>query len=192
MGGAKPRWHEITLAVPRPWNEVLPHILEEMGISSFWLDEEKKPPHRLILRGYLPEGLWQPNVEKQLRAHFKELCYILPERSQEAELNARLVEEEDWSSRWLSFFEPFKIGSVWIRPRQKSVHLSADEQEIILDPGQAFGTVSTNPHSYVWSVFCCFARLWKMRQPFSTWARGALSRPYLRPKSGLRRFCHWT
>lgn len=140
MGGDKPRWHEITLAVPHPWNEVLPHVLEDMGISSLWLDEEEKLPRRLILRGYLPEGLWKPNMEEQLRVYLRELSYIFPERSQEAELNVRLVDEEDWSSQWLPFFEPFKIGSVWIRPSQKSVRLSAGEQEIIVDPGQAFGT----------------------------------------------------
>jgi ribosomal protein L11 methyltransferase len=55
-------------------------------------------------------------------------------------LHIGLIDEEDWASKWLPFFQPLKIGSVWIRPSTKSVRLSESEQEIILDPGQAFGT----------------------------------------------------
>lgn len=140
MSGEKRRWHEVTLVVPHPWNEVLPHFLEEMGFSGLWLDEEEKPPHRLILRAYLPEGLWEPSMQQQLRAHLKELSCIFPESPQETELSLRLMDEEDWASKWLQFFQPFKIGSVWIRPSPKSGRPSAGEREIILDPGQAFGT----------------------------------------------------
>jgi len=140
MGGDKRRWHKITLVVPPPWKEVLPHFLEEMGFSGLWLDEERQPPHRLILRAYLQEGLWQPDMQEQLRAHLKELSCIFPDSRQEPELHIGLIDEEDWASKWLPFFQPLKIGSVWIRPSTKSVRLSESEQEIILDPGQAFGT----------------------------------------------------
>jgi ribosomal protein L11 methyltransferase len=140
MGGDKPRWHEITLRVPHPWHEVLPYFLEEIGCSGLWLDEEEKPPKRLILRAYLPEGLWEPNVQEELLDHIKALPGIFPESPQKAELSIRLIDEEDWASKWLPFFRPLKIGSVWIRPSQRSFPLSGGEQEIILDPGQAFGT----------------------------------------------------
>jgi ribosomal protein L11 methyltransferase len=140
MGGDKRRWHKITLIVPPPWKEVLPHFLEEMGFSGFWLDEERQPPHRLILRAYLQEGLWQPGMQEQLWAHLKELSCIFPDSCQEPELHIGLIDEEDWASKWLPFFQPFKIGPVWIRPSTRSVRPSAHKQEIILDPGQAFGT----------------------------------------------------
>ncbi|MBW2173912.1 MAG: 50S ribosomal protein L11 methyltransferase [Deltaproteobacteria bacterium] len=140
MGGDKRRWHKITLVVPPPWKEVLPHFLEEMGFSGLWLDEERQPPHRLILRAYLKEGLWQPGMQEQLRVHLKELSCIFPVSRQEPELHIGLIDEEDWASKWLPFFQPLKIGPVWIRPSTRSVPPSAHKQEIILDPGQAFGT----------------------------------------------------
>jgi ribosomal protein L11 methyltransferase len=140
MGGDKPRWHEITLKVPHPWHEVLPYFLEEIGCSGLWIDEEVRPPNRLILRAYLPEERWKQNVQEQLLARLKALPDIFSESYQKAELSIRLIDEEDWASKWLPFFQPLKIGSVWIRPSQRSVPLSAGEQEIILDPGQAFGT----------------------------------------------------
>jgi ribosomal protein L11 methyltransferase len=140
MGAGKRRWHEITFVIPRLWNEVLPHFLEEMGFSGHWLDEEKKPPHRLVLRTYLLEGLWQPTMGAQVEAYLKELSSMFPAGPQEPELQVRLIDEEDWASKWLSFFQPFRIGPVWIRPSQKEIHPATGEQEVVLDPGEAFGT----------------------------------------------------
>ena len=136
----KRRWHEITLSIPRPWNEVLPAFLGERGFSGVWLDEEKNPPHRLILRSYLPEGAWQPGLQKELEDHLEELASIFPAGPGKAEVKARLIDEEDWATKWVSLFQPFRIGSVWIRPSLKNVQLAPGEQEIVLDPGNAFGT----------------------------------------------------
>ncbi|MBW1742921.1 MAG: 50S ribosomal protein L11 methyltransferase [Deltaproteobacteria bacterium] len=136
----KRRWHEITLAIPRLWNEVLPDFLEERGFSGAWLDEEKEPPHRLILRSYLPEGAWQPTLQEELEDYLEELSSIFPAMPEKVEVKARLIDEEDWATKWASLFHPFRIGSVWIRPSLKNVQLAPGEQEIVLDPGNAFGT----------------------------------------------------
>ena len=136
----KQRWREITLVVPHVWNEVLPYFLEEMGFSGLWLDEEGEPPYRLLLRTYLREELWEPYMREQLKAHLRELSIIFRASPGEGKLGMRVIDEEDWASKWLPFFQPLKIGLVWIRPSAKSVPLSAGEQEIILDPGEAFGT----------------------------------------------------
>jgi ribosomal protein L11 methyltransferase len=136
----KQRWHEVTLVIPRLWNELLPEFLKEKGFSGAWLEEEKEPPHRLILRSYLPEGAWQPGLEEEIEYYLDQLSSVFPAGQQKPEVKARLVDEEDWASKWVSLFHPFKIGSVWIRPSLKNVHLSPGEQEIVLDPGEAFGT----------------------------------------------------
>lgn len=114
--------------------------MEEKGFSGLWLDEEGEAPHRLLLRAYLREELWEPCILEQLMVQLRELSCIFPASPHEAELSMCVIEEEDWASNWLPFFQPLKIGSVWIRPRLKRVRLSPGEQEIILDPGQAFGT----------------------------------------------------
>jgi ribosomal protein L11 methyltransferase len=136
----KQRWREITLVVPHLWDEILPHFLQEMGFSGLWIDEEGKPPNRLVLRTYLPEKAWEPYMPEQLEGYLKELSRIFGIGPQEAELGIRVIDEEDWASKWLPFFQPLKVGFVWIRPSRKSVHIAAGEQEIVIDPGQAFGT----------------------------------------------------
>jgi ribosomal protein L11 methyltransferase len=79
-------------------------------------------------------------LQQELEAHLKQLSSIFGADHGEAELKIRVIDEEDWASKWLPFFQPLKIGPVWIRPRAKNVRLAAGEQEIILDPGMAFGT----------------------------------------------------
>lgn len=51
------------------------------------------------------------------------------------------VEEEDWSIAWRKFFVPRRIGQHWlVRPAWEEAPLEPGDHEIVLDPGQAFGT----------------------------------------------------
>ncbi len=140
---AKPRrWVELTIrsADHLLLNEALPAFLQEKGFSGLWIDEEERPPYRAVLRAYFLEEDWERGVEGQLDLHLKELSRIFPAAFEGGVISKSVIEEEDWVSRWLPFFEPLKIGSVWIRSSQTAIRLAEDEQEIVLDPGQAFGT----------------------------------------------------
>jgi ribosomal protein L11 methyltransferase len=51
------------------------------------------------------------------------------------------VEEVDWSEAWKQFFKPVAVGeTLWIRPSWEDADVPAGRVEIVLDPGQAFGT----------------------------------------------------
>lgn len=52
-------------------------------------------------------------------------------------VSTELVQEQDWAESWKQFFVPRKIGGIWIRPTWEE---SQGTPEIVLDPGQAFGT----------------------------------------------------
>lgn len=134
------KWREITLLAPQPWGEVLPHFLQEKGFSGIWFDQEGAPLHRLLLRTYINEQSWKPELQEELDACLSELSHIFQAGPGKTEIASRVIEEEDWAAQWLPFFKPLKIGPVWIRPSLKSVDLAEGEQEILLDPGQAFGT----------------------------------------------------
>jgi ribosomal protein L11 methyltransferase len=140
MTRQKKQWREITLLVPHLWAEVLPYFLEERGFSGLWVDEEAEPPQRLLLRAYMDEAAWKPKMHQALEDKLQELSRVLPTASKEIELSSRVIEEENWAAQWLPFFQPVKIGPVWVRPSQKPVALKQGEQDIVLDPGQAFGT----------------------------------------------------
>lgn len=51
------------------------------------------------------------------------------------------VPEQDWSEIWKIHFKPRRVGKRFvIRPTWEPYHVGRDDIEIVLDPGQAFGT----------------------------------------------------
>ena len=134
------QWREITLLVPNLWDEILPPFLEEQGFSGLWLDQEGVPPHRLLMRAYVDEAAWKPERRQRIEAHLRKLSRSFPHGGQPIAFETRVIEEENWAAKWLPFFKPLKVGPVWIRPSLRSVDMSIGEKEIVVEPGQAFGT----------------------------------------------------
>lgn len=67
----------------------------------------------------------------------------LSERLREmgARVTTEQVEEVDWSESWKQFFKPMAIGErFWVRPTWENAECPAGRREIVLDPGEAFGT----------------------------------------------------
>lgn len=53
----------------------------------------------------------------------------------------RDVPEEDWSASWRQFFKPRRIGKrLVVRPTWETYEAETGDVELVLDPGQAFGT----------------------------------------------------
>lgn len=58
-----------------------------------------------------------------------------------SDVGKECVPEEDWAESWKQFFKPVRIGSrVVVRPTWEPFESGPDDVEIVLDPGQAFGT----------------------------------------------------
>jgi ribosomal protein L11 methyltransferase len=55
-------------------------------------------------------------------------------------VESALVVEEDWSEAWKQFFKPKEIGPFLVRPTWEEQDGPSPLTEIVLDPGQAFGT----------------------------------------------------
>ena len=125
------------MVVPCGWLEVISGHLQVLGFSGLWIDEAGSMS---VVRCYLPESEWRPSLLEQLKAQLKVLSRLFSQKPQETDIAVKTIEEEDWASKWLPFFVPFKIGNVWIRSSRSSVSLQNEEREIIVDPGQAFGT----------------------------------------------------
>lgn len=135
----KKYWHEIVLRIPSPWAEALPSFLEDMGGLGCWLDDSIGE-ERVKMRAYFPEQTWNNDLHARLEACLKNCQIAFPWTSPDWSLDVHLIEEEDWASKWLPFFKPIQVGPVWIRPSFAQISLAPGEQEIVLDPGQAFGT----------------------------------------------------
>ena len=58
-----------------------------------------------------------------------------------ADVTAEPLEEQDWDEVWRRHFKPRRIGKRFvIRPTWESFESGPTDLEIVLDPGQAFGT----------------------------------------------------
>lgn len=57
------------------------------------------------------------------------------------EVNVQELPEVNWQEAWKQFFKPRRIGKRFlVRPTWEDTELEAGDLEIVLDPGQAFGT----------------------------------------------------
>jgi len=57
------------------------------------------------------------------------------------EVESRNLVEENWEENWKQFFKPRRVGrSIEVRPTWETEELPNGAVEIVLDPGQAFGT----------------------------------------------------
>lgn len=56
-------------------------------------------------------------------------------------VESRPLVEENWEENWKRFFKPRRVGKRFVvRPTWEEFELSEGDFEIVLDPGQAFGT----------------------------------------------------
>lgn len=110
-------------AAPKDW-AALNEVFASHGVNG--TVQEDNPPS---LGGYLYEG---DDVEA--------LVVALREAGAES-VETTVIEEEDWSIAWRKFFVPRRVGEHFVvRPVWEPYELGASDIEIILDPGQAFGT----------------------------------------------------
>ncbi|MBL8059414.1 MAG: 50S ribosomal protein L11 methyltransferase [Chthonomonas sp.] len=103
-----------------PWTE----LFAEHGIEG--TVQEDNPPS---LGGYLYEGDGVDALVADLRA------------AGALRVDTEVIEEEDWSVAWRKFFVPRRVGNHFVvRPVWEPYELGPTDIEIVLDPGQAFGT----------------------------------------------------
>ncbi len=110
-------------ACPEDWAPAI-DVFETHGVSGTIQTDEPA-----TLGGYLYEESDAPKLKEALLQHGA------------THVDVESVVEEDWSIAWRKFFVPRPVGKHFlIRPAWEEYDLSQEQVEIILDPGQAFGT----------------------------------------------------
>ncbi len=120
------------------WTKVTAHLEDEPLDWSVWAEAFERhglpgtvqtddPP---TMSAYLPPGS---------EAGLVPLAAFLTARGAR-QVTTEQVPEEDWAESWKQFFKPRRIGGFLVRPTWEECDLSPGLIEIVLDPGQAFGT----------------------------------------------------
>ncbi len=116
--------------------------LEHDGIPpDKWDETEIPPPQYLILRAYFPDDEKFLTTREQIEAalgHMR-LLYPVPVTAY------RSLDADDWADAWKAHYQPVRVGRrLLIRPQWIELQKGADDIEIAMDPGMAFGT-GTHP-----------------------------------------------
>ncbi len=110
---------------PEDW-AALHEVFDRHGIPGTL--QTDKPP---TMSGYLVEGsdAMIDSLTQELRA-FGAIG-----------IETKVVPDEDWSESWKQYFKPRRIGNRFVvRPTWEEFTTGEHDLEIVLDPGQAFGT----------------------------------------------------
>lgn len=109
--------------IPLDWAGYI-HIFEEHGVKG--TVQTDRP---ITLGGYLFQGTGVEALSQSLLEGGAE------------KVETFIVAEEDWDATWKKFFHTTRIGkAIVIRPEWELSDLQPGDIEIVLDPGQAFGT----------------------------------------------------
>lgn len=122
-----PVWTKVTARLngePEDW-AVWNEVFEQNGVSGTVQTDD--PP---TMSAYIAPGA--EGVFEALRSDLLQRGALTVE--------TELVPEQDWAESWKQFFKPRKIGRFVVRPTWEMYDTGPDETEIVLDPGQAFGT----------------------------------------------------
>ena len=123
-------WTRITAVLdrdPEDWS-LLVDCFERHGCAS--TQQTDNPP---TLSGYMAEIQGSDERVRQLSSDLRKMGV--------ANVEQENVQDEDWAETWKKFFKTRRVGkSIVIRPTWESYEPGPNDIEIVLDPGQAFGT----------------------------------------------------
>ena len=135
------RWAEITVKVKPPGAEAVADLLIEEGSRgaatarpSEYFEGEVR------VSGYLPVDDLLEGKLLTLKERVGKLKGYFDLDIGSLEITIRTVEETDWAEAWKSYYKPFAVGKVVIKPSWENYEVKADQIVVELDPGMAFGT----------------------------------------------------
>jgi ribosomal protein L11 methyltransferase len=140
-------WMKITLVVDAEYVDTLSKLLELMLAQAVTSENAGDDEFYEVAFPGTPDwnkvsvsGLFDGNIEPQPIIDFIHTTL----NASDIPTTVEQLKDQDWERVWLDSFKPIKVGrNLWVCPSWCEP-LAADERNIILDPGLAFGT-GTHP-----------------------------------------------
>jgi len=124
-------------------------VLEQLGALAITLEDDADDPVLEPGPGETPlwptvhvRGLFELDASQQ---GITDALQRVPGINRPQLIRWRELGDQDWERAWIDRFQPMKFGrNLWIVPSGMQIPFSAENTEIRLDPGLAFGT-GTHP-----------------------------------------------
>ncbi len=139
------QWEKITIALPAAYADIASEFIisatgrgvETDDIQSGLNDESSKT---VRITAWLTEQEVAQGVHKDIERFVAGLIADEKGAAHHAVIEREQQAEEEWAEKWKEYFKPVRAGEHFIiRPHWESCETAADDIEIIIDPGQAFG-----------------------------------------------------
>lgn len=142
-------WLKLGLEVGSVASDAVSNVLMENGAEGIQIEDATTgadlPDDRAIVTGFFPENIGLRELAPVILERVRALSeYDLP--TADAQLQLGSVDETSWATAWEKYYHAVRLTRyLTVVPRwesQESEH--ADEIQLIMDPGKAFGT-GTHP-----------------------------------------------
>ncbi len=144
-------WIEVLILAPAPQAEAAADYLVTLTGRGVEVDDFADPPGPVRVKGFLESGADLPAQKAGLERYAAELGAAA---GQEVVLSFRDLPDQDWGHNWKKHFKPRAVTrTLVVAPPWERADLLEGQREVIIDPGQAFGT---GQHE---STSLCLARL---------------------------------
>lgn len=142
-------WLEVSLSIRREDVPAAEDALQAMGALSVTLQDDADDPVLEPSPGATPlwptvqvRGLFEDTIDRAVVAGG---LRNVPGVSRPEQVLWREVGDQDWERAWMDRFKPMRFGRrLWVVPGGMAIPHAAENIEIRLDPGLAFGT-GTHP-----------------------------------------------
>lgn len=138
MSTAPNGWAEFRLSGPLPALEVFADFMDELGAGGAVFSEDPKGGDMVTV--FLPGPAADKDLLRRVRERAAELERDFPGAWRP--LDVTRIEDRDWAAEWKANLEPIRLPpGLWIVPTFKTPPPeAANELQLLLDPGMAFGT----------------------------------------------------
>ncbi len=134
-----PVWIEVRLSAPPAQAEAAADFLAALSGQGVQLGEDEQRPQLRVVRAYLTQDAGLAGHREQIETYVAQLVEFCPKG--EVDLAFAELPPEDWSAAWKQHFHPRLVSRrIIVAPPWELGQPRGEQEMVIIDPGQAFGT----------------------------------------------------
>ncbi|MFH1061007.1 MAG: 50S ribosomal protein L11 methyltransferase [Pseudomonadota bacterium] len=131
-------WIEVIILAPAAQAEAAADHLVNLTGRGVEMDDFADPPAPVAVKGFLAAGAELAGQKAALDRYAAELA---ADAGAEVTVSYRELADQDWGENWKKHFRPRALTrQLVVAPPWEQANLSEGQIEIVIDPGQAFGT----------------------------------------------------